>query len=691
NADGTASGRGIANYLTGITLSPQSDIAWITANKPNDLRGTLTGPELDSDNSVRNLVFALDLASGALLQAVDIDNSDSASAVSYSPLGDYLFVTLQGNNEVAVFDALAFDPAAQAVTLTTRLAAGDAPQGVCVDAQTRDVWVKNFLGRSLTRLAADGLFTDGDIVLPASEVGTVASEALAPSVLQGKRVFYHASDPRMSAEGYISCASCHLDGGHDGRTWDFTGRGEGLRNTTSLRGRGGTAHGNVHWSANFDEIQDFENDIRSAFGGAGFLSDGQFASTSDPLGAPKVGLNADLDALASYVTSLSDRAVPRSPFRDASGALTAQAQAGAAVFDAQGCGTCHSGDGLTDSTGPAPTLHDVGTLRTTSGDRLGAELTGIDTPGLRGVFDTAPYFHDGSAPTLADVFRVAGGEVLAAESGGLSGGAQLVDQWIEQNNDNTVRGAAYVLIGGNGQELVFNGVDGGSGGVGAVELRASTYNVQPIRIRVNGVTYQQVPADMFNDPRWRLTNWVPVRFENVVFSPGASNQVVVGSPNPNPYIGVDEVVISRPDELARASVHRVVDTLPAAQRDALLAYLRQLEGETVAVDTDGDGVDDSVDNCIAAANPGQTDADGDGFGNACDADLNGDCVVNVTDLGLLRQAFFSTPGSPAWNPAADLAGTGGAPDGVVNVIDLGRMRTLFFVPPGPSALATDCP
>ena len=71
----------------------------------------------------------------------------------------------------------------------------------------------------------------------------------------------------------MSCATCHLDGGHDGRVWDFTGRGEGLRNTATLHGRGGTAHGNVHWTANFDEIQDFENDMRGAFGGSGFLSD----------------------------------------------------------------------------------------------------------------------------------------------------------------------------------------------------------------------------------------------------------------------------------------------------------------------------------------------------------------------------------------------------------------------------------
>jgi cytochrome c peroxidase len=45
----------------------------------------------------------------------------------------------------------------------------------------------------------------------------------------------------------------------------------------------------------------------------------------------------------------------------------------------------------------------VGTLRATSGQRLGATLTGLDTPTLRGLWRTAPYLHDGSAATLRDV------------------------------------------------------------------------------------------------------------------------------------------------------------------------------------------------------------------------------------------------------------------------------------------------
>ncbi len=58
-----------------------------------------------------------------------------------------------------------------------------------------------------------------------------ATEKLAAQVLLGKQLFYDAQDTRLARDAYMSCASCHNDGGHDGRIWDLTGFGEGLRNT----------------------------------------------------------------------------------------------------------------------------------------------------------------------------------------------------------------------------------------------------------------------------------------------------------------------------------------------------------------------------------------------------------------------------------------------------------------------------
>ena len=96
---------------------------------------------------------------------------------------------------------------------------------------------------------------------------------------------------------------------------------------------------------------------------------------------------------------------------------------------------------------------------------------------------------------------------------------------------------------------------------------------------------------------------------------------------------------------------------------------------TVVADVDLDGVEDSVDNCVNAANPDQRDSNGDNYGNICDADLNNDGVVNVADVVLFRQRFGTT------DPHADFNGSG-----FVNFADLTILRQYFGRPPGPSAL-----
>ncbi len=134
--------------------------------------------------------------------------------------------------------------------------------------------------------------------------------------------------------------------------------------------------------------------------------------------------------------------------------------------------------------------------------------------------------------------------------------------------------------------------------------------------------------------------------------------------------------------------HGTASALSNEDRALLIDYLLQIDNDGGQAplpgcdpgqppgDCDGDGVPNSLDNCILTANADQFDTDTDGYGNACDGDFDNTCgPVNYTDLAAFRAAFFTV------SPLHDLDGSGGP----VNYIDLALFKGLFFTPPGPSA------
>jgi len=105
-----------------------------------------------------------------------------------------------------------------------------------------------------------------------------------------------------------------------------------------------------------------------------------------------------------------------------------------------------------------------------------------------------------------------------------------------------------------------------------------------------------------------------------------------------------------------------------------------------SADRDGDGVNDAVDNCSAIPNPQQRDSNGDGFGNLCDADVDGDGKV-TTSWGALTP--LSQRGDLEWialaaerrsyDPNFDLDGNGAVDD-----LDIAIAALSLFQAPGPS-------
>ena len=125
----------------------------------------------------------------------------------------------------------------------------------------------------------------------------------------------------------------------------------------------------------------------------------------------------------------------------------------------------------------------------------------------------------------------------------------------------------------------------------------------------------------------------------------------------------------------------------AFQPTAIIGFigsaLMLVSAQAFAVDRDGDGIDDNLDNCAVVPNADQRDTSlagvGDGYGNICDADLDNNGTVDLSDFSLFRAAFGVTaPLTPAQEDA-DFNG-----DGNVNLSDFSILRSFFGNAPGPA-------
>lgn len=298
-----------------------------------------------------------------------------------SPDGHRVCVVFAGTNDMFMCRVLGDDYVELEFERNVKL--GNNPRAVRFSPDGNAVLVYNALDFEVVALRVPG----------GEEMGRVAvtKNPLSEELLLGKKLFYTALQP-MSSRNWISCASCHPDGDPDGRTWQ---QPEGLRNTQPLAGLSWTHP--VHWSADRDEVQDFEHTIQGLLmQGQGFVK----SPLPDSLGEPISGKNKALDALAEYTNS---HQYSLSPFSKSG--LTASAKRGQQLFFSEEtkCATCHNGPMCTDSQPRAIAeivRHDVGTGNDDPTELMEPKY---DTPTLLGVYRSAPYLHHGKAATLQDV------------------------------------------------------------------------------------------------------------------------------------------------------------------------------------------------------------------------------------------------------------------------------------------------
>lgn len=335
------------------------------------------------DTTVFPAIGVIDATTGEHIKRdrFTIDTLDQPSSMPIdivATAGKKLYVVHAGSDDVSV---LGIEPRKK----LGHIQVGLHPKGIALSPDESLAFVNNTLSGTVSVLD-----TATDAVIATIPTTTIP---LSPVLLRGKILFHSASSSSLSKDRWMACATCHFEGHADGRTWVFP---DGPRNTQPLFGVAETTP--LHWSGDLDELHDVESTIRVIQAGSG-LADG--ASNCEPsCSGPSTNRNRsyDLDALATFMASLR---APRRTY--ASGESV---ERGAAVFQRAGCVSCHPAPLYTDRR-----KHDVGSA-ISHHEKKGSSF---DTPSLRGLLQTAPYFHDGSAPTLGHVLDRHAPSVTAAE------------------------------------------------------------------------------------------------------------------------------------------------------------------------------------------------------------------------------------------------------------------------------------
>ncbi|MEE8452082.1 MAG: beta-propeller fold lactonase family protein [Thermoguttaceae bacterium] len=346
------------NLVQSIVIHPWGDRAYLPHSRSN-----VTTPRRWFDTQVLPVVSVIDLRTHQAMrrQILGLDAIDRPVcmpfAAAVSPDGRHLYVVNAGSDDLSVID------------LYTGLGVGHLdvghnPRGIVLTPDGETAYVSNHVSNDVSVIDLASLTVRKTIQV---------TEDLRPADLKrGQILFFSAARPEMSLDRWMSCASCHFDGHTDGRTWQTP---RGPRNTPSFRGIRDTHP--LQWSGGLVNVQAVDGFIRYNMGGSGLAPD-------------------ELDDLAAFVNSLQ---LPPNANLAPDGSLRGEATAGKAIFHSARarCTACHPAPLYTDRR-----RHDVGTGNNPR-EKAGPKF---DTPSLRGLDKSAPYLHDGSAPTIRDVFTI---------------------------------------------------------------------------------------------------------------------------------------------------------------------------------------------------------------------------------------------------------------------------------------------
>lgn len=243
-------------------------------------------------------------------------------------------------------------------------------------------------------------------------------DADARKVALGRRLYH---DTGLSGDGTLACASCHsiADGGDDG-----------LVVSPGIGGAMGTINSPTVLNAGLNFVQFWDGraaNLEEQAAGpvtnpvemgaewpnvlAYLRSDQSYVAEFSAIYPDGITQAAVTNAIAEFESTLITPSRYDAWLRGDDNALTAEEQAGFALFNEIGCQACHNGVNLGGAS-----YQKMGSVRDYFAER-GTPLTDADNgrfnvtqnesdrhffkvPTLRNVALTAPYFHDGAAETL---------------------------------------------------------------------------------------------------------------------------------------------------------------------------------------------------------------------------------------------------------------------------------------------------
>jgi DNA-binding beta-propeller fold protein YncE/mono/diheme cytochrome c family protein/cytochrome c553 len=360
----TGFGRGdsIASYPSSAAFAPNGETVVLTL-EGSDANLVVSVPDSIGDQSVGRSrggrEMTMDMAmefGGSTLQFGDTETILVGSAPRGVAFLDDEQAFVHTGFDASVAD-MRFDEAASRIRERNEIRGTRGGRGVAEPMPMEDFG--DFEGE-------DGFGFQGPDPVLSREPILVSADLLSPELAQGRAMFYSAANAQMALPGAaVSCATCHFDGRNDGLTWQFD---EGARQTPSLAGE-------VSLTAPVTWVDDVET-----------VLDEVMVTSQGRMGGDGLALE-DAALVAAYVDSTP---LPDTPDRRAS---TDAVKRGKELFESAevGCADCHNGVAYTDNQ---------------PYEMFG--LSNVRTRGLQGIAASAPYLHDGSAPTLRAVLVRAG-------------------------------------------------------------------------------------------------------------------------------------------------------------------------------------------------------------------------------------------------------------------------------------------